>query len=211
MVRLETFLQSTMCWCYENFSQVCLLLGTALQVSHVVHGSHLKQLHNMEASKWILNCLLHFWRNQTNVQIPQFFLFFRLMFYTLRSKTLGWSIHKAYLDGSNSSVLVNNIEELISPYGMTIDFPNQQLYWVDSAKDTIERINIDGKELKRNTITRVRDYKPPINARPLVSCLYSFIFFLKLSIENKTLPLIKVQSFSAGQHVYLKFYMSYNL
>ncbi|XP_078324342.1 low-density lipoprotein receptor-related protein 1-like isoform X2 [Crassostrea virginica] len=79
-----------------------------------------------------------------------------LMFYTLRSKTLGWSIHKAYLDGSNSSVLVNNIEELISPYGMTIDFPNQQLYWVDSAKDTIERINIDGKELKRNTITRLK-------------------------------------------------------
>ena len=144
-------------------------------------------------------------------KFPSFSFFFRLMFYTLRSKTLGWSIHKAYLDGSNSSVLVNNIEELISPYGMTIDFPNQQLYWVDSAKDTIERINIDGKELKRNTITRVRDYKPPINARPLVSCLYSIIFFLKLSIENKTLPLIKVQSFSAGQHVYLKFYMSYNL
>lgn len=77
------------------------------------------------------------------------------MFYTVKSKTS--SIRQAHLDGSNSSILVDNIEELFSSHGMTIDFANQQLYWVDHIKDTIERININGKNLNRNTITRVRN------------------------------------------------------
>lgn len=84
-----------------------------------------------------------------------FFLLRSLMFYTVKSKT--WSIRQAHLDGSNSSILVDNIEELFSSHGMTIDFANQQLYWVDHIKDTIERININGKNLNRNTITRVRN------------------------------------------------------
>lgn len=79
------------------------------------------------------------------------------MFYTLNSKTSGWAIYQADLDGSNNRSLVENGKELISPSGMTIDFPNQQLYWVDSAKDTIERIDINGKSLNRHTVTRVRD------------------------------------------------------
>lgn len=84
-----------------------------------------------------------------------FFLLRSLMFYTVKSKT--WSIRQAHLDGSNSSILVDNIEELLGSHGMTIDFANQQLYWVDHIKDTIERININGKNLNRNTITRVRN------------------------------------------------------
>jgi sugar lactone lactonase YvrE len=79
------------------------------------------------------------------------------MFYTLNSKTTGWAIYQADLDGSNSSVLVENGEEVITPSGMTIDYPNQQLYWIDSAKDTIERIDINGKSLNRHTITKVRN------------------------------------------------------
>ncbi|XP_062600838.1 low-density lipoprotein receptor-related protein 1-like [Saccostrea cucullata] len=82
-----------------------------------------------------------------------------LMFYTLRSKTSGWSIHQAYLDGSNSSALVEGIDELISPYGMTIDFPNQQLYWVDSAKGTVERIDINRETVNRYTVTRLEARK----------------------------------------------------
>lgn len=79
------------------------------------------------------------------------------MFYTVKSKTMGWSICQAHLDGSNSSTLVDKIEELFSPHGITIDFANQQLYWMDHIKDTIERININGGAVNRNTITRVRN------------------------------------------------------
>uniref|UniRef100_K1QFX2 Low-density lipoprotein receptor-related protein 1B n=1 Tax=Magallana gigas TaxID=29159 RepID=K1QFX2_MAGGI len=79
-----------------------------------------------------------------------------LMFYTVKSKTMGWSICQAHLDGSNSSTLVDKIEELFSPHGITIDFANQQLYWVDHIKDTIERININGGAVNRNTITRLK-------------------------------------------------------
>ncbi|XP_048772894.2 low-density lipoprotein receptor-related protein 1-like isoform X3 [Ostrea edulis] len=82
-----------------------------------------------------------------------------LMFYTLNSKTSGWAIYQADLDGSNNRSLVENGKELISPSGMTIDFPNQQLYWVDSAKDTIERIDINGKSLNRHTVTRLKTTK----------------------------------------------------
>lgn len=70
---------------------------------------------------------------------------------------MGWSICQAPLDGSNSSTLVDKIEELYSPHGITIDFANQQLYWMDHIKDTIERININGGAINRNTITRVRN------------------------------------------------------
>ena len=51
-------------------------------------------------------------------------------------------IERAGLDGSHRVILVNS--SIAWPNGITIDFHNQKLYWVDAKLDKIEIMNLDG-------------------------------------------------------------------
>ena len=53
-------------------------------------------------------------------------------------------IKRAGMDGSNHTILHNTGLEL--PYGITIDYENQKIYWVDSHLGTLEYSNVDGTE-----------------------------------------------------------------
>ena len=46
------------------------------------------------------------------------------------------------MDGSNHTILHNT--DLIWPHGITIDYENQILYWIDASLDTLEYSNVDG-------------------------------------------------------------------
>ena len=51
-------------------------------------------------------------------------------------------IERAGMDGSNRTILHNT--DLIWPNGITIDYENQILYWIDASLDTLEYSNVDG-------------------------------------------------------------------
>ena len=51
-------------------------------------------------------------------------------------------IERAGMDGNNRSVLHNT--GLIWPNGITIDYENQIIYWVDAFLDILEYSNVDG-------------------------------------------------------------------
>ena len=51
-------------------------------------------------------------------------------------------IEKASMDGLGRSVLIDT--DLEEPYGITIDYTQQKIYWVDGLLDKIEYCNPDG-------------------------------------------------------------------
>lgn len=50
----------------------------------------------------------------------------------------------AGMDGKNSSIFIN--KNLIYPTSLTIDYPNNRLYWLDKKKRIIESIRLDGTD-----------------------------------------------------------------
>lgn len=64
-----------------------------------------------------------------------------LMFWTDWGKTP--HIGVAFMDGSRAKVLVDNMKW---PNGISLDWPNGRLYWVDAKAQTIESVTIDGKD-----------------------------------------------------------------
>lgn len=64
-------------------------------------------------------------------------------------------LERAQMDGSNRTSLVS--QKIVYPYGVTVDYPNQHVYWVDTYLDYVERINYDGsnrKTVKRGVAVR---------------------------------------------------------
>ncbi|XP_067123645.1 low-density lipoprotein receptor-related protein 1 isoform X3 [Centruroides vittatus] len=59
-------------------------------------------------------------------------------------------LEKAYMDGSERVKLVEH--KIVYPYGVTVDFPNEHVYWVDTYLDFVERVNYDGSN--RRTVIR---------------------------------------------------------
>ena len=51
-------------------------------------------------------------------------------------------IERAGMDGSNRTILHNT--NLVWPNGITIDYANQRIYWLDANLDTLEYSNVDG-------------------------------------------------------------------
>ena len=51
-------------------------------------------------------------------------------------------IERASMDGSDRRVLHNT--GLTWPNGLTIDYADQKIYWVDASRDRIEYSNVDG-------------------------------------------------------------------
>lgn len=59
-------------------------------------------------------------------------------------------LERSKMDGSNRQKLIDN--KIVYPYGVTVDFPSQHVYWVDTYLDFVERIDYDGKN--RRTIAK---------------------------------------------------------
>lgn len=52
-------------------------------------------------------------------------------------------IERVKMDGTERKPIIT--EKIIFPYGVTIDYANKNVYWVDTYLDFIERIDYDGK------------------------------------------------------------------
>ncbi|XP_033115105.1 low-density lipoprotein receptor-related protein 2-like [Anneissia japonica] len=53
-------------------------------------------------------------------------------------------VEKAGMDGSHRQVLIS---QLISPNGLTIDFPTSTLYWIDATLDALQSSDLNGENL----------------------------------------------------------------
>lgn len=53
-------------------------------------------------------------------------------------------IARSYMDGTDSISFVAN--DIHWPNGLTIDRPNQRLYWADAKLMTLESVALDGKD-----------------------------------------------------------------
>ena len=70
-------------------------------------------------------------------------------------------IERASMDGTNRSILHSSLG---SPYGLTVDYSSQNLYWIDSSLDVLETSSVDGNN--RKILTRAN-----------VVCPYGLAYF----------------------------------
>lgn len=64
------------------------------------------------------------------------------IFYTVYGESKP-SLRRALLDGQNETILVSNKIEF--PHDLTLDIPNERIYWIDKHRNYIQSINYDGK------------------------------------------------------------------
>lgn len=55
----------------------------------------------------------------------------------------GPSLSRVTLDGRNRTILVST--QIYYPSRMTLDLPNEHIYWIDIYKDFIERVDYEGR------------------------------------------------------------------
>ena len=55
-------------------------------------------------------------------------------------------LERADMDGNKRKVLVS--KGIVWPNGLTADYDEDRLYWVDANRDTIESCNLDGLDRK---------------------------------------------------------------
>lgn len=75
-------------------------------------------------------------------------------------------LESALLDGSERKTLVDH--KIVYPYGVTLDYTTQHVYWVDTYLDFVERIDYDGSN--RRTIRK---------GSPVRICYQIFLFDIK--------------------------------
>ena len=51
-------------------------------------------------------------------------------------------LERALMDGTGKMSLVNT--KIVYPFGVTVDFPNQHVYWVDGYLSHVERVDYNG-------------------------------------------------------------------
>ena len=54
------------------------------------------------------------------------------------------------MNGKDRRVLVDN--KIVYPYGVTVDYVQKQIYWVETYLDFVERVDYDGRN--RQTIRK---------------------------------------------------------
>lgn len=77
------------------------------------------------------------------------------------------SLERANLDGSNQSTLVSH--KINYPYGLTVDLPNEHVYWVDTYMDSIERVDYEGHSRW--------SLRKSVDSYPIIKSLYSVAIF----------------------------------
>lgn len=81
-------------------------------------------------------------------------LIFRKMYWTDWGEPA--EIATSLMDGSNDESFVTS--DVHWPNGLTLDFPNQRLYWTDAKKMSIESIRLDGTDRRVGTIPDASDF-----------------------------------------------------
>ena len=94
------------------------------------------------------------------------------MFFTIWGRSVP-KLDTSDLDGTNRKTLVST--KIVYPYGITIDLPNQQVYWVDTFLDSIERINYDGSN--RRTIYRGVKHRKFQTKEGILQWVVNHVFF----------------------------------
>ena len=61
-------------------------------------------------------------------------------------------IERTDLLGHKRQILVDS--DILQPRGMTIDMASLHLYWVDSAKGTVESVSLRGEDLHRSVVRK---------------------------------------------------------
>lgn len=56
------------------------------------------------------------------------------------------SLERCKMDGSERQEIVTH--KIVYPYGVTVDYPSQHVYWVDTYLDYVERVSYDGTHRK---------------------------------------------------------------
>ena len=64
----------------------------------------------------------------------------RVVYWTDRGSVA--KIERASMDGQDRTELINT--DLVEPYGIAIDYPEQKIYWIDAVLNKIEYCNPDG-------------------------------------------------------------------
>lgn len=77
------------------------------------------------------------------------FHFQRYMFFTKWGVTSPM-LERALLDGTERKTLVDH--KIVYPYGVTVDYTTQHVYWVDTYLDFVERVDYDGSN--RRTVRK---------------------------------------------------------
>ena len=72
------------------------------------------------------------------------------MFFTTWG-TIDPKMERSLMDGSDRTVMV--VRKIVYPSGLTLDYANRHVYWVDSYLNHIDRIHYDGTN--RRTIVKM--------------------------------------------------------
>ncbi|XP_033728472.1 low-density lipoprotein receptor-related protein 4-like [Pecten maximus] len=57
------------------------------------------------------------------------------------------SIERVWMDGTNRTTIVPASDEVVAPTGLTLDYANKRVYWVDNYNDDIHSCDFDGGSL----------------------------------------------------------------
>lgn len=104
------------------------------------------------------------------------------MFFT--KWTVIGSLERATLDGGNQTTLVTH--KIIYPFGLTLDLPNEHVYWVDTYMDSVERVDYYGHHrwsLKKSSASF-----------PLIKSLHSIAIFESNIFVSSWSPSLQNQS-----------------
>lgn len=104
--------------------------------------------------------------------------FLRYMFFTKWGASSPM-LERTTLDGLNRTTLVQ--QKIVYPYGLTVDYPTQHVYWVDTYLDFVERIDYDGSN--RRTVKKgfpVSFRKHYRHSR----CFSDYFWFMKCQKRN---------------------------
>ncbi len=97
-------------------------------------------------------------------------------------------IESAELDGAGRTVVVDS--KIVYPYGVTADYPNGHIYWVDTYLDYIERADYDGRN--RKTVLR----GSPVQNLYSVSVFQNDLFVTSWRDNS----ILRVDKFRPGNH-----------
>ena len=81
------------------------------------------------------------------------------------------TIERASMDGRGRQILHNS--QLVYPNGLTLDYQNQVLYWIDAYLDKIESSSVDGTN--RTLITNLASSSP--NYHPFSMTFFKNILY----------------------------------
>ena len=111
-------------------------------------------------------------------------------------------LERTVLDGADRTVLVQ--QKIVYPYGVTVDYPTQHVYWVDTYLDFVERIDYDGSN--RRTIKKGF----PVSLKEYYVCCMCLVIIssLKNALMNNvcTHTHAKLQTYPQSQtavHIYI--------